>query len=130
MTEPAPLTAAERNRLWRWQRRMLVFLWRRHRAPDAGRGADAAVWRAGLGPARGPGLAARAHRRSHVRAISRALPALRPAARLAGAAVLARAVPRLRGGVRAAKLILQSRRNFCAKPAPARGAGSVITGDQ
>src|SRR5262249_12494517 len=34
-----------------------VFLWRRHRAPDAGRGADAAVWRAGLGPARGPGLA-------------------------------------------------------------------------
>lgn len=25
MTEPAPLTAAERNRLWRWQRRMLFF---------------------------------------------------------------------------------------------------------
>jgi ribosomal protein S27AE len=25
MTKPAPLTAAECNRLWRWQRRMLLF---------------------------------------------------------------------------------------------------------
>jgi len=25
MTEPAPLTAGERNRLWRWQRQMLLF---------------------------------------------------------------------------------------------------------
>src|SRR5262245_40294830 len=108
MTLPAPLTPAERKRIWRWQHRMLLFY-------------GIAIALLALAGA----LMLRFDELSWVRRAALALllvlivaatfvqfrercPALRPAARVAGAPLLARAMFRLRAGVRRAKLILQS----------------------
>ena len=103
MTDPVPLTASERARIWRWQRRMFVFygiaiaLLALAGAAMLMFGDLAWVRRAALAVL--VVLLAAATIVQFRCAIPGTLPTLRPAPRLAWTALPARAVPGLRGAL-------------------------------